>query len=71
MKNSQKCPKCGNEKILRIPGGLDPSGNSIPAGLTVFSSVLVTRFLCVTCGFSEEWIEDKSDIQKLQKNHDY
>ncbi len=69
MKNSKKCPKCASSDILRIPGGLDPSGNSIPAGMTVFSSVLVTRFMCVICGFSEEWVESNADIQKLKKKY--
>jgi hypothetical protein len=52
--------------IIRIPG--DPSagsrGNTIK--LNFASLVRVTRYLCGTCGFSEEWIDSPSDISKLK-----
>lgn len=71
MKNSHCCPKCGSTDILRIPGqsGAYGTGNNIPAGFSVFSAVLVTRYLCGNCGFSEEWIEDREGIEKLRKKH--
>lgn len=37
-------------------------------GMTIFSAVLVHRYLCCNCGFSEEWI-DKEDIQELKKKY--
>ena len=72
MKNSGKCPKCGERSILRIPGsaGAYGSGNNITVGLTVFSSIKVTRFMCEACGFSEEWVEDPSDRAKLRDKYD-
>jgi hypothetical protein len=30
------------------------------------SYVRVTRYLCASCGFSEEWIDTPSDISKLR-----
>lgn len=69
MKNSQVCPKCESNDIIRIPGkkGAYGAGNNIQVGFTVMSAVKVTRYLCGTCGFSEEWIDEKADIQKLRE----
>jgi predicted nucleic-acid-binding Zn-ribbon protein len=71
MKTTGECPKCGSSKILRIPGRVGPygRGNNIPVGLTIFSSVKVTRYLCEACGFSEEWVDSPSDIQKLHEKY--
>jgi predicted nucleic-acid-binding Zn-ribbon protein len=68
MKNSMKCPKCQSCNIVRIEGqvGAYGSGNNIMTGITIFSAVKVTRYLCADCGFSEEWIESKDDLDKLR-----
>lgn len=70
MKKSGKCPKCGSDNILFIPGkvGAYGTGNNIPIGLTTLSSVLVEKYVCCKCGFSEEWV-DISDIEKLEKKY--
>ena len=68
MKNTGKCPKCGEADITRIQGnvGAYGSGNNIMTGSTVFSAVKVTRFVCQNCGFSEEWIEALEDLERLR-----
>ena len=70
MKNKRICPKCNSTDILLVPGkaGAYGSGNNIQTGMTIFSAVLVHRYICCSCGYSEEWI-DKEDIQKLQKKY--
>ena len=67
MKRTHVCPKCGGRDILRIDGSSRAygAGNNIQIGMTYFSAVLVHRYLCCDCGFSEEWI-DEEDIQKLK-----
>ncbi len=69
MKNTGACTKCGSHDLLRIPGhiGHGGSGNNIQVGWTIFSAVKVTRFLCGSCGFSEEWIETPEDIERVRK----
>ena len=59
MKNTGVCPKCGHSNIIRIPGQVKAygAGNNIPMGMTIFSYIPVDRYLCLNCGFSEEWIE--------------
>ena len=71
MKNRRICPKCNSTDILLIPGkaGAYGSGSNIQTGMTIFSAVLVHRYVCCSCGYSEEWI-DKDDIQKVKKKYD-
>jgi predicted RNA-binding Zn-ribbon protein involved in translation (DUF1610 family) len=71
MKNFKKCPKCECADILRIRGkvGAYGSGNNISIGRLVFSGVPVTRYLCTSCGFSEEWVDSAEDIAKLKQNY--
>jgi len=70
MKNAKRCPKCFSGDLLRIKGkaGAYGSGNNIMVGGTIFSTVLVHRYLCCNCGYSEEWI-DKEDIPTLVKKY--
>ena len=71
MRNTHSCPKCPNTDIVRIPGnvGAYGSGNNITVGATRFSSVLVTRYLCASCGFSEEWVDDNTGLEKLRAKY--
>ena len=61
MKMKNKCPKCGSSDIIIAPGkaGAYGAGNNIQVGLTVFSAVLVNRYVCCECGYSEEWIDNR------------
>ena len=68
MKATQTCPKCGGHDILRVPGksGAYGTGNNIQTGFSIFSAVLVHRYVCCGCGYSEEWI-DPSDLERLKE----
>lgn len=68
MKIHGVCPKCKGDDIIRIEGQSRAygAGNNIQVGFTIFSAVKVHRYLCCSCGYSEEWI-DKEDIEKLKK----
>ena len=70
MKTTHICPKCASADILRIEGsaGAYGTGNNIQVGLTNFSAVLVHRYVCCRCGYSEDWI-DREDIPKLEKKY--
>lgn len=70
MKNTKICPKCQSNDIIMIPGSAEAYGvgNNIKAGATVFSAVLVHRYLCCSCGYSEEWVNTE-DIPKLKKKY--
>ena len=70
MKTTKTCPKCGSKDILRVEGKVDGygAGNNIRVGWTYLSAVLVHRYVCCQCGFSEEWI-DKEDIETLKEKY--
>ncbi|MGM9857761.1 MAG: hypothetical protein ACI311_00685 [Bacilli bacterium] len=69
MKNSKICPKCNSNNIVRIDGYSGPYGvgNNIITGNTIFSAVNVNRYICCSCGYSEEWI-DYEDIEKVKNS---
>ena len=71
MKNRKICPKCNSTDIIKIPGkaGAYGVGNNIQVGWSNFFAVLVHRYLCCSCGYSEEWI-DKEDIRKLKEKYE-
>jgi ribosomal protein S27AE len=67
MKNKKICPKCQSSSIVRVDGfrGVYGSGNYI---MTSFSSaVIVNRYICCSCGYTEEWI-DEEDIETVLKS---
>ena len=70
MKNLKVCPKSHGTDILPITGNSGAYGfrNNIPAGWSIFSAVLVHRYVCCSCGYSEEWI-DVENIPKLKEKY--
>jgi len=66
MMISRICPKCGCNDIVVVDGsaGAYGSGNNIMVGATIFSAVKVDRYICVNCGFTEEWISQEG-LKKL------
>lgn len=71
MRNSKTCPKCRSTDIVRIPLTRTRGGyNWIFVGMIgAMSAVGVTRYLCASCGFIEEWIDQADDITKLKKKY--
>jgi ribosomal protein S27AE len=69
MKNTRMCPKCGNSDIVIVDGyaGAYGAGNNIMTGMSIFSAVNVNRYICCSCGFTEEWI-DKGDIETVKES---
>jgi hypothetical protein len=68
MLNSKSCPKCRSTDIVEIRQA-NPYANNIFAGMSLFSSVKITRCLCAACGFMEEWIDSADDIAKLKQKY--
>ena len=69
MKKNNTCTKCSCTDIIRIPGQVTANGAGNNVRINLFSYVYVSRYLCSDCGFSEEWIDNAADIQKLKKKY--
>lgn len=70
MLHTQTCPKCGAREILRIPDrpGRYASGNNIyTTSLTLAGKVPVIRYVCLRCGYVENWVEQPAQRDKLRK----
>ena len=60
MKNTGRCPKCGSRKVLRVPDHLGryASGNNIyTSSFTLLGKIPVIRYVCLDCGYVENWVE--------------
>ena len=73
MKYMKRCPKCGSGDILVVDGyaGAYGVGNNIMVGMTIFSAVPVDRYVCGSCGYSEEWIrmEHMDKVREYKRTH--
>ena len=69
MKHTKQCPKCGSTDIICFPNSGFPadSAHGILPGLTIMSCVQVHRYICCSCGFTEEWV-NKNSIETLKQS---
>jgi len=65
MKNTHICPKCSSRDVLRIPGSRWAEGEHIQ--LRGMWPVIITRYLCGHCGFSEEWLDGREAIETVRE----
>ena len=64
MKRTGCCPKCGSTDLLVVEPGLY---NSFPTGL--FSNARIQRYVCRSCGYTEEWVAEES-MEKIRHSWD-
>jgi hypothetical protein len=69
MKNSKRCSKCSSYDVVRAPGRSQGYGigNNISVGFALFSQVVVTKYVCCSCGFIEDWVDNPHDLAKIKK----
>jgi ribosomal protein S27AE len=65
VKNSDTCPKCQSRDIIVVSMRKTVS-TIIPIAFTMAGCVNLARHVCGACGFTEEWIHDKNDIDRLR-----
>ena len=64
MKNSNTCPKCKSKNIKRVSGE-NQSKIGVPTGMLSWAAV--SRYVCLDCGYIEEYIDSKEALKKLAK----
>lgn len=69
MRHSKQCPKCGNRDIIEVSndGYPEMSYKGIMTGISILSNVVLHRYICCGCGYTEEWI-NKGSIQKIRES---
>lgn len=70
MKNTMRCPKCGSEKIIRVPDNpaRHASGNNIyTSTITLAGKIPVIRYVCHACGYCENWVETQPQRDELRR----
>lgn len=70
MKNGNLCPMCGSREIVRIPDNprRHASGNNIyTTRATLLGKIPVIRYVCCNCGYTENWVETRRDLEKLKE----
>jgi hypothetical protein len=70
MKTTNQCPKCGSKDLLRIPYS-SGAELSVPEGSGSWRPVPVVRYVCGGCGYIEEWVENKDDLEKLRREYEH
>lgn len=67
MKNTHHCPKCNSSDIIKIagPASVGYTQNKVPTGW--MSSGNVDRYVCMNCGYTEEWLAKDVNLNKLRK----
>ncbi|VIG69969.1 Uncharacterised protein [Clostridioides difficile] len=70
MKNIKKCPKCGSTDIVCVPDNAHKYlANSIAITKTVtVQRVPVSRYVCCSCGYLENWIETNYELNIIKNN---
>lgn len=70
MKKKRTCPKCGSKEISRFESSADGSQggreNVIMVGWDKMQAIPLTRYVCRSCGYVEEWIQSEEDLGRLK-----
>ncbi|MBP9055322.1 MAG: hypothetical protein KBF69_03005 [Saprospiraceae bacterium] len=68
MKHTYCCPKCNNSEIAIIESGAFKGNlyNTVSFGL---STIYLTKYICTDCGYSENYVDDVKDLQKIKDKY--
>ena len=76
MKNN-KCSKCSSSDLLKLNAYKGPS-NATPRSVIILTlgafkrkKIYPSNFLCLNCGFIEQWIDSQEDLDMIAKNKNY
>jgi predicted nucleic-acid-binding Zn-ribbon protein len=64
MKNTKICPKCNNNNCVYVQNMYGNQSNSIKIG--TFMCVDVSKYVCLDCGYVEEWIANDGDLNSIR-----
>lgn len=68
MKFSNKCPKCESPDIVKESKQTNMHYNNYVSVKKNWASFIsLTRYICLHCGYTEEWVDDPQDLEKIEK----
>jgi len=67
MKQTRTCPKCSSKEVY-TNAGLVKRGERCSLPVTSWTSIFVDIYICLQCGFVEEYITDKELANKEKIN---
>lgn len=65
MNKTGECPKCHEFQVVRAPA--TPQDLRVPIG--GLASVPIALYICCSCGYVEQWIDDERDLPRVAKAH--
>ena len=67
MRHTYKCPKCASNDVVEVIGSSLNTQHKIP--LTKWSMRFATldRYICVSCGYTEEYVQLTDSFKKWAK----
>ena len=66
MKNTKQCPKCQSKDVVMV----EPwQGEAIRTD-GVLNYARLSRYACLSCGFSEEWVLDAQNLSKVRESYE-
>jgi hypothetical protein len=71
MRDTKQCPRCKGTDIYSDEG-LSKRGDRVALGVDSWSRIFVATYVCLTCGFIDEYIDkehmDEKRIGKIKAN---
>ncbi len=68
MKSTGVCPKCSSKKIATIPSEFG-TYNVIKVGKFGFAKL--TRYICTSCGYLEQYVAEEKSLASLRQKNKY
>ncbi len=67
MNNTNCCPKCDGKEILTDDDFIAVEEQKFKGSPFNTKFVRLQRFICVNCGYSEQWLHKEGDLEKVRK----
>jgi hypothetical protein len=62
-----KCPKCNSSNVYKRDQGAGPEHGFFVSTSTITGGSAYESYVCVDCGYFENYIQDKAKLQDVQK----
>lgn len=61
------CSRCNSEQFVKIDNTSGQHFSRIKTGALTVAEV--SRYVCCSCGFTEEWIENDDDLKRIKEKY--